>query len=389
MRHARSHHRHPVWRGVGLTVSAALTLAFSAVATYAYLQEANLTRSTAMDLVAQPGGPDEAETTRDLTILLLGSDSRDGENEQIGGASSGRRSDTTIVMHVSAARDRVELISIPRDSVVDIPACLMADGTTTSPQPGAQINAAFSIGWNHGGTTDTERQDSAIACAVATVQASTGLTIDHFVVVDFVGFQNMVTALGGVDICIEEDLKDSRFTGLDLSAGPHHLDGAEALQLARARHVEHSDGMDPSRISRQQQLLSAMATEALSNDTAADAPRLAVFVNQVTSALTVDERLDPVGLAWALRGIQGDDIVLETIPWQLYPQNPSWVVWTPEAEAVWAAMAADTPVAAALHPADPTGPAPGPSAPSDLAPDLPGETDSTVDQPAPVCPSQA
>ncbi|MDR3068403.1 MAG: LCP family protein, partial [Cellulomonas sp.] len=226
-----------------------LALGLSAVTAFVQRQEANLNRSGAMELVVEADDPPaDAAAGRDLNILLLGSDSRDGENEQIGGADSGQRADTTIVMHVSADRDRVEMVSIPRDSLVDIPACRMADGSTTSPQPGEMINKAFQIGWKHGGTTDTERQDSAIACAVSTVQENTGLRIDHFVVVDFVGFQDMVTALGGVDICIEQDLKDPKYTGLDLRAGMHHLNGVEALQLARARHVLGSDGMDPSRI---------------------------------------------------------------------------------------------------------------------------------------------
>lgn len=390
MRHARSRQRHPVWRGVGLTVTAGLALGVSAAAAFVYRQEANLTRSTAMDLVVEPDRPDEpadAAAGQDLNILLLGSDSRDGENEQIGGADSGRRADTMIVMHVSADRDRVELVSIPRDSVVDIPECLMADGSTTRPQADAMINAAFDTGWRHGGgTTDTERQDSAIACAVSTVLENTGLRIDHFAVVDFVGFQNMVTALGGVDLCIEQDLRDLKHTGLDLRAGTHHLNGTEALQLARARHVENGDGMDPSRISRQHQLLAAMATEAMSKNSAADAPRLAAFVDQVTSSLTIDEGLNPTSLAWALRGIQSDDIMLATIPWQPYPQNRNRVVWTPEADAVWAAMAADTPVVDALHPADRTGPVPGATTASESAPVLPGQAD-IADQAEPVCPS--
>ena len=359
-------------------------LAFGvSVAALARRWEASIPRSEAMDLVVQPSkpaGPADAAAGRDLNVLLLGSDSREGENGQIGGDAVGQRSDTTIVMHVSAGRDRVELVSVPRDSLVDIPACQMADGSTTRPRTGAMVNEAFAIGWDHGGTTDDERRDSAIACAVSTVQASTGLTIDHFVVVDFVGFQSMVDALGGVDICIDQDLKDPRYTGLDLRAGYQRLDGTQALQLARARHVDGGDGMDPSRIGRQQQLLAALVAEALSKNMTTDWARLLGFVDRTKDSLLIDKKLDPGSLAWALRSVRTDDIVLTTIPWQLYPQNVNRVVWTSEADAVWAAMATDTPVVDALHPADQSPPA---------ADGSPGPSQTTPPEPAPALPEQA
>ena len=390
-RHARHHRNHPVWRGVGLTVVAALAFGSSAVAAVTHRWNANLTRSHAMDLVPKgPDGPADAAHGKDLNILLLGSDSRDGENAQIGGQDSGRRSDVTIVMHVSADRKRVELVSIPRDSLVDIPTCSMRDGSTTPPTSGAMINEAFSRGWQHGGTTDTERFDSAVGCSITTVRANTGLAIDHFAVVDFVGFQGMVDALHGVDVCIEHDMKDTKFTGLDLKAGYQHLDGTQALALARSRHA-YADGMDTSRIGSQQMLLAALADEALSKG-AGDAPQLLSFVNQATRSLVVDDELDPGNLAWSLRGVHADSITFWTIPWQLSPQNVNRVVWTSQAADVWAAMAADTPVADVLQPADqtadPTGPTPDETAPS-ADPALPEQITSVADQAqqAAACPA--
>lgn len=397
MHHARRRPEHPVWRGVGLVLVAALAAGGSAVAAVVHGWDSKIRRSDGMALAVQtkkPGEPVDAATGA-LNILLLGSDSRDGENEAIGGADGGMRSDTMIVMHVSADRKRVELVSIPRDSLVDVPSCLMADGSTTRPRPATMINSAFSIGWLNGGTTDKDRLDSAIGCAVSTVYENTGLTIRHSVVVDFVGFQAMVDTLGGVEVCIEQDMRDPGYTGLDLKAGYQHLDGTQALQLARTRHA-YASGMDTSRIGGQQQLLAAMADKVMSKDLT-DAPQLLSFVSQVAGSLVVDRTLDPGSLVWALRSIRSDDVVFTTIPWQLSPQNPNRVVWTSQADDVWAAMAADTPVRDALSPAGQTGPAPGQTtspAPDETAPPgpasaLPKQATSVADQVrrATVCPA--
>ncbi len=117
--------------------------------------------------------------------------------------------------------------------MVRIPSCLSADGKTSKARASSQFNGAFAIGWQLGGDMRT-----AAACTVSTVQENTGLTFNHVVIVDMAGFQQMIDAVGGVDLCIPAPMSD-RYTGLEIpTAGITHLDGVTALQFARARHIK-------------------------------------------------------------------------------------------------------------------------------------------------------
>jgi LCP family protein required for cell wall assembly len=247
-----------------------------------------------------------------------------------------------MVLHVAADRSRVELVSIPRDSLVDIPACRGSNGRTSAPQHRAMFNAAFGTGWGLG-----RDMASAVACTWSTVQAATGLTIDHAVVVDFAGFQAMVTAIGGVAICIPRELDDPEYTGLHLLPGNQVLDGRTALQLARARHGNIGNGGDLARLGNQQRLLSAVANHVLSADVLADPGKLTAFLSAATGSLTVDSGWNLAGmsgLAFGLRSIRADDITFLTLPTVAAPENRNRLVWTAQAADVWANIAADRPV---------------------------------------------
>lgn len=352
--HARSRRRGRPGRVVALVVMAGVAFAGSSVGALGLRLELNLDTVHLQDLVgpapvssswngadgpAQPGDPGAG---RAMNLLVLGSDQRDGQNAVIGGAEDTMGSDTTIVVHLAADRSRVELVSIPRDSLVDIPSCLASNGATTQPHPHDQINHAFDYGWQAGGD-----MASAAACTVRTVQSTTGLTIDHVIVVDFVGFQAMVGAIGGVDLCIPRQLDDPRYTGLHLLPGDQHLDGVQALQLARARHGNIGNGGDLARIGNQQRLVAAIAGKVLSADVLANPAKLTAFLQAATSSLTVDDRLDlagMVGLAYSLRSIEASDITLTTLPTQEAPENGNRLVWAPAAADVWANLAADLPI---------------------------------------------
>lgn len=357
---------------------ALLTFGASAAAAFEYRVRSsiNYLGGTQAHVVEDPPPVDPA-AGNSLNILLIGSDDRSGDNEAIGGWDPGVRSDTTIVMHVSSDRSRVEMVSIPRDSLVRIPECKTTDGKTLSGERDAMFNKAFAKGWDAGGD-----MDSAAGCTVATVQANTSVRIDHVVVVDFAGFQKMVDAVGGVDLCVERDMKDKKYTGLDLPAGMQHLDGVQALQFARARHVTGTDGSDTSRIVRQQQLLGALAHEVLSKNVVTDARALASFVAAVTSSLSMDKGLNTqeiIGIVYSMRSIDTSKIVFTTVPSGPDSRDPNRVRWSSQAADVWAAMAADRPVVDALNPPAPTGqPSGDPTA--DSTPD-PGPTGvTTVDQ---------
>ncbi|NTW39954.1 MAG: LCP family protein [Cellulomonadaceae bacterium] len=360
VRHARRLRRHPIARGIALTTVAVVAFGVTAGgAAYARFQGnvdvvdvSALVGPAPSPSVAVTPDPTDPNAGQARNILLLGSDERDGENGEIGGVVEGMRSDTTIVVHISADRTRAELVSIPRDSLVDIPSCTMSDGSTSRAQSDAMFNSAFATGWDQGGD-----MVSAASCTIKTVQENTGLTIDEFAVVDFAGFTRMVDALGGVPICIAEDYA-SPDAGLYVSAGYQTLDGATALAFARARKGTNMNGSDLQRAGRQQELIAAMIRQIMAQNLLTDVPGLLGFLDAATSSLTVSPGIgsltDMAGLALSLRGIQQSNITFMTIPVATAPQDKNRVVWTSAADTVWANMAADTPIVPSTATATPT-----------------------------------
>lgn len=319
--------------------------------------------------------PDDPNAGQAVNILILGSDQRDGVNAEIGGEAAGMRSDTTMVLHISADRSRVELVSIPRDSLVDIPSCTMTNGKTTRATHG-MFNSAFATGWDNGGD-----MTSAAACTINTVQLNTGIAIDHFVVVDFAGFQQMVNSIGGVPMCIPTDMR-SDLAGLSLKAGFQTLDGGTALAYARARKGPGvGDGSDTNRIGNQQKLIAAMVREVLSRDVLTNPQKLISFLSAATGSLTTDSGMsisNMTGLAYNLRNISSDNIKFMTIPFAPAKSDPNRVEWTSAADAVWANMANDVP-ALGETPTAPTTTAPATTTP-------PAAPDATAAPEVPVTP---
>nr|WP_155998509.1 LCP family protein [Streptomonospora sp. PA3] len=263
-----------------------------------------------------------------LNFLVIGSDSRDGmdrgRQHELGvGRAEGRRSDTMMLVHLNADRDRITVVGIPRDSWVDVP----GHGKN-------KINAAYSLG----GPT----------LAVQTVESATHVRIDHYVEVDFTGFVDMVDALGGIEVCLPQPIHDPK-ANLDMEAGTHRVAGAEALAFARTRQTP---GGDLDRIDRQQQVLSAMLETALSTDTLSDPKRFGTFLDTALDSITVDEGLDAAAiseLARQLRGIGLKDVSFTTVPVeQANYQTPNGdvaVLWDRRAAAeVFARINADKPL---------------------------------------------
>ena len=345
-RHVRRFRTHPMLRRAALVMTAVLGFTLTTGATAWIRLENNIeTHDVAALLGERPEiqvipDPEDPAANRPLNVLILGSDERTGE-DAIGGAVEGMRSDTTIVAHISADRSRVDLVSIPRDSHVQIPACTRSDGTTTRAQEG-RFNAAFALGAQNGEVAD------AVACTLRTVESLTGVYIDGWVVVDFVGFIEMVEAIGGVEMCLPADLSSSE-AGLDVKAGCQTLDGPTALAFARARKgAGLGDGSDLGRVTRQQDLMAAMVDKVLSSNLLTDSAGLYRFVSSATRSLTTDPETGNigsiVGLGFSLRGLSGDDLTFLTIPVASYAPDPNQVVWTAEAEDVWQNIARDLPV---------------------------------------------
>lgn len=395
-RHALTGRRHRFARLLALSLVAVLSFGATAFAT-AYVQlDNNIETHDVSALLGQdrpvrmqPVDPEDPFAEQPLNILLVGSDDRGGQNAELGGDNEGMRSDTTIVLHISGDRQRVELVSIPRDSQVQIPACTRSDGTTSEPVQD-RFNEAFSIGAESGEVSD------AVACTIRTVESLTGLPLDSWLVVDFAGFVEMVDALGGIPLCIPHDMVSPK-AGLDLAAGQHRLDGTTALAFARARTgTGVGDGSDTNRLGRQQQLLAATAREVLSKNLLTDSSALLQFLHAATRSLTADPSLGSIrslsGLAYSLRDLPAGNITFMTVPFAPYAPDPNRVAWTEEADQVWANMAADVPVveppAAPPAPAEPApgaGPATPEPAPAAPAPVQPGVDPFTPDDVTTEC----
>ncbi|MFJ8534447.1 LCP family protein [Streptomyces sp. NPDC093591] len=266
-------------------------------------------------------------------ILLIGSDSRAGKGNRRYGRDSGtERSDTTILLHLSAGRRSATAVSIPRDLMVDVPGCRRPDGSRSKPMF-AMFNYAFQVGGS--------------ACTVRTVERLTNIRVDHHVVVDFHGFKEMVDALDGVEICLTEPIAD-KAAKLRLPAGKVTLNGEQALGYVRARK-SLGDGSDTDRMERQQRFLAALVQKVRSNDVLLNPVRLYPVLDAATSSLTTDPALASLrGLYELVRGVR--DIPTErvqflTVPREsyIYNANRDQLV-EPEAERLFERLLIDAPV---------------------------------------------
>lgn len=279
---------------------------------------------------------------RAVNYLLIGSDDRSGENSELGGgnAEDGQRSDTTIIAHISRDRTRIDLISIPRDSIVDIPSCKLSDGTSTNPINNGQFNWSFSMGDNF---------PSAVACTISTIEENTEMFIDGYAVVDFAGFEDLVNAVGGIPFNVPEDMV-SKKADLDLKKGEQTLDGKDALAYARARTFEvgQGDGSDLGRIERQQELLKALASQILSSDTLSDPKKIYDTTESALNSVTVSPELGSAAklasFAYSLRNISENNINFYTIPNTAWSQDANRVIWTDEADEYWNNLMNDIPI---------------------------------------------
>ncbi len=268
--------------------------------------------------------------TEALNLLVLGSDSRSGkENQELGGGSStGARSDTAMVVHIDAGRTGATIVSIPRDTLVTRPSCPLPSGGSTAVAYGAMFfNSAYSVGGP--------------VCAVKTVESLTNVRMDHYIGIDFSGFAKLVDALGGVTVTTDEDIDDDD-SHLHLESGTHHLDGRTALALARTRHGI-GDGSDLGRIGLQQKLVKALLEQVSSTDLLTDPTRLYRVADAVTGSLTTDTGLDSLSelmsLGQSLKGLSSDTVRTVTMPVLPAPSDRNRVVADePEASELWESL---------------------------------------------------
>jgi len=259
-----------------------------------------------------------------INVLVMGSDTREGANGKgIGGDTPGL-SDTTILLHLSSNRKFAYGVSLPRDAMVERPACPRKNGNGTDPGGLTQFNAAYAIGGP--------------ACTVKTVEHLTGIRIDHFVVVDFVGFRSMVNAINGVTVCVPQEVNDT-VGHIQLPAGTYKVTGQQALDYVRVRHDLGAPTGDIGRMKRQQTFVSAMIKKVVSAGTLANPVRLLKFLNAATNSLTTDPGFANLkqlaSLGNSLKNIGLDNVKFITVPWQPWPQDTNRVEWKPDAGQLW------------------------------------------------------
>ncbi len=228
-----------------------------------------------------------AEGQTPQNILVLGSQTRDGQAlaKHVGDSSKDGTdlSDTAFILHIAADRKWAEVISIPRDLFVPVPAC--QDRLNPGETHSAQSEAQFYDAMGEGGP----------ACAVATVEQMTDIRMDHFLELTFNAFIQLTDAVGGVQICVPAGgIDDPGYSGLVISAGLHTVEGNQALAFVRDRHGL-AGGTDTSRIQMQQQFMTALFNKLTSNGTLEDPLTLYKIANAVTKNVTVDPALDNVG----------------------------------------------------------------------------------------------
>ena len=268
-------------------------------------------------------------------ILVLGSDTRAGGNRKLGGGTDdgSARSDTAMIVHVYAGHKEASVVSIPRDTLVDRPACTDTKGTAHPAATGVMFNEAYSAG--------------GAAYAVKTVESLTGIRMDHYLEVDFAGFQRLIDDLGGVPVTTTRAIDDPQ-SHLDLQAGTHTLNGQQALGLVRTRHGV-GDGSDLGRIQLQQAFVKALIGQVKNVGVFSDPKKLYDLADTATKSVTTDSDLGSVNslieFANGLKGVSTKHMTMVTMPVRYDPADPNRVLLEKsKAQLVWNALRDDRPI---------------------------------------------
>lgn len=345
----RNKRRHPWLRRTAFTLTGLLVVGIVlGVAAYVKLN-GNINR---LDITPALGNRPSVAATTDaktnlppVNIMIIGSDSREGTNLGKGQTEynmAGARSDTNLVVHLSADRKSAIVVSIPRDSMTRAPRNCNNPKDKVQDGPIRQWNQNFTLG-------------KGPACTIRTFEGLTGIFIDHFVVIDFQGFQSMVDALGGVTVCTPVAIND-KASHLVLPKGKSRLDGKQALGYVRVRKTV-GDGSDLGRIDRQQAFLSSVIQEATKSSLLLRPDKLFRFLNAATGAMTTDKALDMGALkdlAQSMSAIGTDQIRFVKLPTEPYPPDTNRVQWTSSANIIWKAMREDKPLPGTKVPAGTT-----------------------------------
>ncbi|GGY79061.1 LytR family transcriptional regulator [Streptomyces nitrosporeus] len=322
-------------RTAALVTAATAVLAGGAGLGYAYVALDGNIEAVDIDAALGADRPDDADNGSE-DVLVLGSDSRSGANSAYGTDEGSARADTAMVVHIGEGHTSAQVVSIPRDTLVDRPSCT---SDTTGEEVAGRRLAMFNTAYEVGGP----------ACAVKTVEAMSGIRMDHYVEVDFTGFEEIVDELGGVEITTTRTIDDAG-SRLHLEPGTHTLTGEQSLGLVRTRKSV-GDGSDLGRIQLQQAFVRALMERTKSIGLFSGPKTLLSLAGTATKALTTDSGLGSVkklaGFAKGLSGLGAEDVEMITLPVEYDPADPNRVLPQEKATArVWAALAHDEPVPA-------------------------------------------
>jgi LCP family protein required for cell wall assembly len=270
--------------------------------------------------------------TSPTNLLIMGSDSRDGDGNDTYGEAGGARSDTTLLVHLYNDRRDAVVVSIPRDSWVEIAGCTQPNGSQTQPYE-TKFNAAFAFGGP--------------VCTVKTIEKLTNIRIDNFVVVDFKAFKTVVDAIGGVEVCLTTPAYDPVVpgqggSGLDLPAGYSTISGEQALAFVRARE-SLGDGSDIGRIQRQQEFIGSMIRGMTKKGLLTNPQMIYRVLGAITSSIQTNEEFANIqtlqDFALSMGGLSPSRITFVTLPFEL--QGDGNVYWTAETNTLWEAIRLD------------------------------------------------
>ncbi|MFF7790155.1 LCP family protein [Streptomyces sp. NPDC007991] len=329
------------WSAASLSV---LILA-TAGAGYLYYEHLNGNiekgRRSSGDSKATKAAPNAAGQTP-LNILLIGSDSRaSDENVKLGGARKDRGNpplaDVQMLIHLAADRKSAAVVSIPRDTRVDIPKCTDPKTGRTYPPVNTIINTSLARG--------------GAGCTLATWENLTGVYVDHWMTIDFAGVVKMADAIGGVEVCVRQNVWDRPLpgvpggSGLKLTAGRKKVQGEQALQWLRTRHAW---GSDPLRARAQHMYMNSMIRTLKAQNVFTDTGRLTDLAEAATKSLHVSEELGTVkklyDLGMQLKTVPTDRITMTTLPTVEDPKDPNHLVPAgADADRVWDMIRDDVP----------------------------------------------
>lgn len=258
------------------------------------------------DAIPDSGNSDANGDGQEMNLLLVGMDSREGLTAEqqaefsTGDPEGALNTDSMMLVHIPADGSAASFVSLPRDTYVTIPG--YGEG---------RLNSAYARGYNDAEGSDADRDAAGAQLLIQTVSQLSGLRIDHFAEIDLLGFINLSTIVGGVEVNLCQATSDA-MSGADFPAGVQTISGADALQFVRQRYG--LPRVDLDRVVRQQVYIAGMLRNVLSSDLLLDLGKQKDVVEQVGTSLTLDRELDLFELAAQMQSVQLGNITFQTIP---------------------------------------------------------------------------